>query len=120
VKLLIEQRSRLDPFFYQARDTFGVADISSTAGVYVTGDPITNTFLDLDILIESAPLSTLELYCVAKIMYGYSCRDIAEKIHRPVEEIRNVFQKAVGKVVTANNKAWEDCYCNAPVSKRFV
>jgi len=115
VKMLIEQRSRLDPLLYTMTAEVG---IDETAGVYDTGDPVINTFIDLDRLIEEAPLTSWELYVVKSLMEGYNCTDITEKTGKEYHDVRGTFQKAVMKIVQTNNLLWEKCYADAPMSKR--
>ena len=117
VRILISQRSRLDPLFYPSAET---VDFNSTAGVYVTGDPVTNTFLDLDRLIELAGLNEQEMYVVNKLMYGYSCLDISEIKKWTLDTVKHIFRRSVAKIVHANYVLWEDTYCNAKISDRCV
>lgn len=115
VKTLIEQRSKLDPLYYTLSADVG---IDETAGIYDTGDPVINTFIDLDILLEKAGLTELEKLVADRLMYGYGFMDITEQTGKEYHEIRGAFKKVVAKIVRANNLAWEKCYADAPMSQR--
>lgn len=116
VKTLIIKRAQLDPLFYLMREESGVCE---TAGIYETGDPVVNTFIDLDSLIERTPLNEFERMIVDKLMYGYSYGDIATATGKDYHEVRKTFMKAVFKITQTNNLHWEEVYANSPLSKRF-
>ena len=84
--------------------------MDQTAGVYVTGDPVVNTYLDLDLIMERCSLTKSEQYVARRLMVGYTCQDIADFKHVSVKTVRTIFGRLIGKIVEENNRHWREVY----------
>lgn len=115
VRVLVEKRSKLDPLYYASMEH---TTLDTTSGVYVTGDPVTNTFIDLDRLIELCKFTKSEKSVLDLLMYGYSRRDIAELREVDISTINTLCYRIYNKIIEQNNLLWEKVNCDAPISER--
>lgn len=69
-------------------------------------------YADIDRLISKADLSPMEGQVVAFLMQGYSLSDIAEHFGHARQTAGVIFDRAVEKIVAANNEEWKEVYGN--------
>lgn len=114
VKELILKRTEYDrsflPELYQD-------NVLSTEGVFPLEDDVLCTYIDLDVLIEACGLSQMEQKIVDWLMQGYGLTDIAEVLGYVRQTADTMFDRAVEKIVSENNRRWLSCYSDKPISQ---
>lgn len=70
-------------------------------------EPIAVTYLDLERLIQTAGLTSMQLRIVDLIMMGWTERDISEVYGGTREGVAMMFKRAVEKIVRKNNEEWK-------------
>lgn len=78
-------------------------------GVFPFSEPVLVTFIDLDHLIEQAPLTRAERRVVGDLMLGYAEPDIADHYGTTLSHVRTLLASAVDKIVEQENKNWKSC-----------
>lgn len=107
VTKLIMQRSKIDQNYYPLlcqSDPYYETD-----GVPVFSELIICTYLDLDRLIDQAELSPGQRRIVDYLMRGYCGKDIADHLGIVQQNIPVQLQKAVRKIIAANERNWLTC-----------
>lgn len=91
--------------------TVGAAETSPLGcnGVFPFSEPVLVTFIDLDNLIEQAPLTRAERKVVGWLMLGYAEADIADHCGTTLPHVRTLLACAVDKIVEQENKNWKSC-----------
>ena len=108
VARLIKNRWKVDEAFYPKTDER--ISILGTAGVFPFSEPVLATYLDLDQLIESAPLTKAERQIVHWLMEGYTGTDIADHYGTTKKHVTILFGSAAQKIAEENNRRWFECY----------
>ncbi len=86
-------------------------------GAFPMNDNVLCVYIDLDRLIDPAGLSPMEGQIVALLMEGYSLSDIADHFGHARQTAGVMFDRAVEKIVAANNTAWEAVYSDRKYSE---
>lgn len=108
VTKLIMHRSKLDQNYYPLMREAN--SIYETDGVPVFSELIVCTYMDLDRLIEQAALSKGQRRIVDYLMLGYCGSDIADHLGVVQQNVPVQLQKAVRKIIAANERNWKACY----------
>lgn len=77
-------------------------------GVFPFSEPVLVSYMDLDILIEAAPLTKFEHKVLVYTMRGYSLEDIGERHGCAPSTVLSKLKSAVLKIVAENNSRWEN------------
>lgn len=105
---LILQRSEQDRQYDLLSAPFGIVE---SAGTSIMDTERMATFMDQDEQIEICGLSRSERYTVDKQMDGYSMSDVAAMMGEvAVATVSSYQERAVSKIVGANNRKWADVY----------
>ena len=104
---LIIQRSEQDLQYDQLSSPFGIIE---SAGTSIMDTERMCTFMDLDNQIETCGLSKSERQTVDMQMDGYGMSDVAERYQIAVATVSSYQDRAVAKIVEANNKRWSEVY----------
>ena len=115
VKILIEKRSQLDPAYLPCLEQVPCIE---TTGVFLTGDPVLNTYIDLDILLDAAGLTKTERFIAKRLMVGYTIQDIAEMHNVAKSTVSTLYGRLVQKVVDENNRRWMAVYAVKPDAEK--
>lgn len=108
------KRSEYDAF-YQA--SFYQSSVLATEGVFPLDEDVLCTYMDLDALIDAAGLSETEAKIVDFLMQGYGLSDIADYLGHARQTSDTMLERAVEKIVAANNQRWDECYGEKPLSQ---
>lgn len=92
-------------------------NVVSTEGVFPLDENVICTYIDLDVLIDSAGLSDTESKIVDFLMQGYSLGDIADYLGHARQASDTMLNRAVEKIVARNNQRWDLCYGDKPLSQ---
>ena len=106
VSRLIKNRWKVDQAFYPLAESSSTSILASN-GVFPFSEPVLVTYIDLDELIEQAPLTRAERRIIDYTMRGYADPDIAEHYGTTVQHVRTLFAGAVEKIVATENKNWK-------------
>lgn len=79
-------------------------------GVFEFCEPVLVAYMDLDRLIEQAPLSDIERFTINKLMMGYTLKDLEEIHGIPSRTFGDCFSKACQKLKETNDKNWYKVY----------
>lgn len=86
-------------------------------GAFPMQDDVVCIYTDLDRLIQNAGLSPLEDQVVGFLMEGYTLSDIADHLGHARQTAGVVLDRAVDKIVAANNAQWEAVYSERKYSE---
>lgn len=80
----------------------------AASGALPISEPVLVTYIDLDRLIATCGLSTLQRQVVDLLMEGYGIRDIAERLATTEKACNVHLSRAVSKIARKNNANWEN------------
>ncbi len=86
-------------------------------GAFPLNDDVLCVYIDLDRMIDTAGLSPMEGQIVSLLMEGYALSDIADHFGHARQTAGVMFDRAVEKIVEANNAAWEAVYSDRKYSE---
>lgn len=79
--------------------------LTSTGGM-IFNESILATYIDLDRLIETAPLTGKQLAVINLLMRGYTIQDIADETGNSQSSISHIFARALKMMVSHHNERW--------------
>lgn len=78
-------------------------------GVFPFSEPVLVSYMDLDMLIEAAPLAKSERKVLAWTMRGHSLDDIGERYGCAASTVLAKLKSAVLKICALNDRRWIEC-----------
>ena len=75
-------------------------------GVFPFSEPVLVSYIDLDTLIQAAPLTKPERVVLTWTMRGHSLEDIGERYGCAASTVCAWLKSAVLKICAANNQRW--------------
>lgn len=100
---LIMNRMKLDRSYSEKIYPSGL--FSATGGI-VFNESILSVYVDLDRLIETAPLTNKQRAVVNLLMRGWTIQDIADDTGRDKSNISHIFSRAIKILVHHHNERW--------------
>ena len=97
-------RWKVDESYYPLLEQSSNPLISN--GVFPFSEPVLVTYIDLDRLISSAPLTIAERKVVDWFMRGYATVDIAEHCGTSAAHVNTLLKRASEKIADEDLKSW--------------
>lgn len=104
---LIRMRSKVDGTYAALHTRQTVTGATDMATLY---EPVFLTYVDLDRLIDEAPLSSGERTVVTALMEGYTIGDIAEEMNCAMQTVDVQMCRAASKIAKQNDLNWARTY----------
>lgn len=80
--------------------------ILSTTGGMIFNESILAVYIDLDRLIETAPLTGKQVAVINLLMRGYTIQDIADETGNDQSNISHIFARALKMLVSHHKERW--------------
>lgn len=78
----------------------------SASGGIIFNESILSVYVDLDRLIETAPLTGKQRAVIALLMRGYTVQDIADETNVSQSSISHILARAIKMLVSHHNERW--------------
>lgn len=99
-------RNRLSVDVSYKEKVFPSGFLSSNGGL-IFNECIQSVYVDLDRLIESAPLTRKQRAVIGLLMMGYTIQDIADECHLDKGNVKHLFDRGLDVLVKHHTKRWK-------------
>lgn len=97
-------RWKVDEAYYPLQEETSNPVLSN--GVFPFSEPVLVTYIDLDRLIDAAPLAKAERKIIDWLMKGYAFDDIADHYGTSTAHVKTLLKSAAEKIAEEDLKNW--------------